>query len=57
MLFVMAGFVPASKSFMPRCSKDVNARDKPGHHESGGLDCRDSTSALRMNRNLAGNPP
>jgi uncharacterized membrane protein len=30
---VMAGFVPAIHVFSPRCSKDVDARDKPGHDE------------------------
>jgi hypothetical protein len=45
----MAGPVPAIHVFVPRCFKDVDARDKPGHDEMNGIDCRIHTSAIRMN--------
>jgi acyl dehydratase len=38
MLFVVAGLVPAIHVYgASRCFKDVDARDKPGHDELGGL--------------------
>jgi hypothetical protein len=45
----MAGLVPAIHVFVPRCFKDVEARDKPGHDELNQLSqphlCDTGTSA------------
>jgi hypothetical protein len=57
MLFVMPEVFRPSTSLMPRCFKDVDARDKPGHDESDGIDCRNNTAAIGMNRNAAGSQP
>jgi acyl dehydratase len=46
-----------STAFVPRCFKDVDARDKPGHDESGGLPqqplCDTDTSSVRLQENPA----
>src|SRR5260370_28381941 len=56
--FVRAGLVPAIHANGACCLKDVDARDKPGHDELNGIDCRAKPSAIPISQqtlaNLAG---
>jgi hypothetical protein len=53
----MAGLVPAIHVFYGRCFKDVDARDKPGHDELMGIDCRNHASAIPMAHRPFAKPP
>jgi acyl dehydratase len=52
-----AQLCPATTSFVPRCFRDVDARDKPEHDELGGLPrhcrCDTDTSSVRLQENPA----
>jgi hypothetical protein len=45
---VIAGRVPAIHVSSAGMFKDVDARDKPGHDQSSGTDCRIGTSAIAI---------
>src|SRR5258707_4460008 len=48
-------WIPGSRGACHRAALCADPLARPGM--TGGIDCRNNTAAIRMNRNAAGNPP